>query len=360
MSSASTGNAAAVLSSCPHPDSFVPNLLRELRAAVEAFKTENGSVKSMIAVQKAFKSAGCALERAAPAPGQHVFLAGERVILQDLKQRSDLNGCTAVVRTEADAIEGDGRVEVCVGTGSKKEALRVRPGNLRLEWHAAADEHVACVGCCVLVRSLDSAARGRVCQVIAFDREHEIVTVLAAADECGRAADVTCRVGKHEVVPAAYCGVAKELHACAMKVILKAVGASATPAVTQVLKAVESSCSFNIRCARDNEAARACVSVLNMLHTGGRSGLSPKDSEGRRTWTGDFLCGCCNRLDPMFRRYGFFDCACSILELCKQIVVDWDGKDSLQVAGMLHNIAALHDQRDRCDPHLFAVITVLL
>ncbi len=347
-SPASGGGARdALLLSCPHPDSFVPDLLRELRSAVEAFESENGSTASLAAVTKAFKSAGCALDRAAPAPGQHEFLVGERVILREPRQRPDLNGCAAVVKTAADAIEGDGRVEVCVGTGSKKETLRVRPANLRLEWHVAADAHVSCVGRSVLVRSLGIAARGRVCQVEAFDPQDCLVTVHAAANESSPAADVTARVSISDVVPAAFVDAAKEVHRCAMKVVLKAAGARATPAVTQVLNAVHSCASFNIRCARDDEAARVCVTVLKMLHAGRKSELLPQDSEARQCWTFSFLEICVNVIEGELRSYGCFDAACSVLTQCKNALVALAGKDSLKVAGLLINLAGLHEKQGR-------------
>ena len=60
----------------------MPTLVQELRSAVEAFKAENGSSKSLAAVSKAFKSAGAAVDRAAPAPGQHDFRVGDRVVLE--------------------------------------------------------------------------------------------------------------------------------------------------------------------------------------------------------------------------------------------------------------------------------------
>lgn len=108
---------------------------------------QNGASKSVAALALAMKNAQKALDRSAPAPGQHVFCLGERLIMHDLKQRADLNGCIATVRNVADNVEGDGRVEVSVGSGGKaRQNLKLKPGNLRLEWHAVADVHVTSVG----------------------------------------------------------------------------------------------------------------------------------------------------------------------------------------------------------------------
>ena len=83
-----------------------------------------------------------------------------------------------------------------------------------------------------------------------------------------------------------------------MKVILEAAGRAATPAVTQVLNAVHSCASFNIRCARDDEASRVCVNVLRLLHTAGagRSGLAAKDFVERLSWADDFCVMCADKV----------------------------------------------------------------
>ena len=331
----------------------MPHLLRDLPSAVETFKTENGSIKSLAAVAHLFKSAGNALDRAAPPPGQHVFLAGERAILLGLKQRSDLNGSAAHVRQAVDQVAGDGRIEVSVGSSGNQETLRVRPCNLRLEWHVAADAHAACLGHSVLVRKLDSAARGKVCDVVEFDPSASIVTVRTMTNERSPAADFIERVAVSNVVPAVYSDLAREVHSCAMKVLLKAAGAAATPAVTAVLNAVHSSASFNIRCARDDEAARTCVTVLKMLHTGTpRAGLSPKDLKESRRWTEKFFVECTCDIDQELQEYGCVNAAYAVLSQCLKVVQDTEGKDSLIVSGVLNNIAILLERCSRFDEAL--------
>jgi tetratricopeptide (TPR) repeat protein len=361
MSSATAADAAAIVAACPHPDAplallsswphpdtFAQDLVQQLRAAVEAFKSDNGSSKSLTALAKAFKNAGCALDHAAPPPGQHVFLVGERAILQDLKQRADLNGCVAVVKCAADDVEGDGRVEVCAGLGGKKEMLRVRPANMRLDWHVAADVHVTSVGRGVVVRRLDSAARGRVCRVAAYDAATRSVSLLMEAGESSATHGSSMCFSVSDVVPAAYGDISKEVHSCAMKVIMKAAAERHTPGVTAAFNALESCATFYIRCARDDEAARACVSVLKLLHTGGRI-ITPRDAEVRRSWTGQFLITCTNFLYCHFRNNSCFAAAVSVLRQCKQIVVDNEGLDSINVAAIHHNIAGLHERLDQYD-----------
>jgi tetratricopeptide (TPR) repeat protein len=344
--------AFALLASCPHPDSFAPDLLRELRSAVDDFRTQVGCSRSdsLAAVAKAFKSAGAALDRAAPAPGQHEFRIGERVMLQDLRQRADLNGCVAVVKTEIDAMEGDGRVtvEVSVGNGRQREMLRVKPVNMRLEWHVAADAHAASVGCKVLVLSLVSEARGCVCQVVDFDAQDRTVTVHAAASESGPAADVTARVSVVcDVVPASYIPIAKEAHASAMKVVRQAVGASASHAVTAVLHAVRSCAKFHLRCNRAEEAARICITVLGMLHTGGRSALSQSDLCIRHGWTGSFLLVCGNDIGQELLSRGCFSAAFSNLMQCKVTMATLVGQESAEVASVIDQLAELHEKQDQ-------------
>ncbi len=92
----------ALLTSCPHPDSFAHDIIRALRAAVDAFKSDAPGAKALPAIVKAFKDAASALDYAAPAHGQHVFLAGQRVIVRDLKQRAELNGCVGVLTVTAE------------------------------------------------------------------------------------------------------------------------------------------------------------------------------------------------------------------------------------------------------------------
>ena len=350
----------ALLSHHPHPDSFAQDLVQQLRAAVEAFKADNGSSKSLSAVAKAFKSAGCALDRAAPPLGQHKFVVGERAVLQGLKQRSDLNGCLANVKLAADDVEGDGRVEVCVGTGSKKETLRVKPANMRLDWHSAADLHVTSVGRGVLVRRLDSVARGKVCRVVAYDAATLLVSVLMEGEEPSATGGGSASVSVCDLVPAAYCDISKEVHSCAMKLIMKAAAERHTPGVTAAFSALESCVTFHIRCARDDEASRVCVTVLKLLNASGRSSNSGacmvvRDAEVRRWWAGQFVMTCINVIDPIFRLHGNFSSSCCVLTLCKQLLQEWQGGDSLQVAGLLHNIGVLHQQQDHYDEAAAAI-----
>jgi hypothetical protein len=74
-------------------------LVQELRSAVQNF--DGRSVPSLTAVIKAFNSAKAASDHAAPAPGQPELQVGDRVVLQDLMQRTDLNACVAVVKAAA-------------------------------------------------------------------------------------------------------------------------------------------------------------------------------------------------------------------------------------------------------------------
>ena len=84
--------------------------------------------------------------------------------MQGLKKLPELNGCAVVVKCGADAVDGDGRVEgacpntlqpmpcindfvlVFLASGSRKETMRVKPSNLRLEMHIAAHAHAVAIG----------------------------------------------------------------------------------------------------------------------------------------------------------------------------------------------------------------------
>jgi hypothetical protein len=86
----SADNAASVASEAllqhyPHPDSLSPELINDLRAATEAFKSHPNS-KAADVLAKAFACIRTVIDRAAPSPHEHVFAVGERVILRDLKQ----------------------------------------------------------------------------------------------------------------------------------------------------------------------------------------------------------------------------------------------------------------------------------
>ena len=190
----------ALLQHYPHPDSLAPELISDLRAATEAFKSHQNS-KTADALAKAFANIRVVIDRAAPSPHEHVFAVGERVILRDLKQvpsfantkqnlqpvinaqRVDLNGCTAVVKVAADDVEGDGRVEVSVGCNRSRETLRVRPSNIRLESALAAEAHAACIGRNVFVSSKEEVKRKRLFQVTSFDPATGSISVLCAGKE---------------------------------------------------------------------------------------------------------------------------------------------------------------------------------
>ncbi len=65
----------------PHPDAVVPEMQRDLRAAVHAFEADCGSSKSLTAVTTAFKNAAAVLDAAAPpVVPDHAFQVGERVV----------------------------------------------------------------------------------------------------------------------------------------------------------------------------------------------------------------------------------------------------------------------------------------
>ncbi len=79
--------------------------------------------------------------------------------MQGLKQLPELNGSMTIVKSAADTVDGDGRIEVFLASDRKKETMRVKPANLRLEKHAAADAHAAAVGHTVHVTSLSNSVR---------------------------------------------------------------------------------------------------------------------------------------------------------------------------------------------------------
>jgi hypothetical protein len=282
----------ALLSSYPHPDSTAQHLISDLRAAVEAFKTDGGSSKSTAALVKSFKGALGVLEHAAPAPGAPVFFNGDRVIMHDLKQRADLNGCAAVVKNAADIFECDTRLEVSAGAAGKRELLKLKPANLRLEWHVAAEVHATCVGSVVMVSGLGSELRGRTCRLLSYDDATQSVELRVEGQEPGAAGPAdSVRVSVSDVVPASYSDIAKELHSCAMKAIMRAWTDRHTPGVTAACTAVQSCAAFYIRSSRDDEAARACVTFLKLLYSSGRKD-NPRDADLRMAWVGSFIMMC--------------------------------------------------------------------
>jgi hypothetical protein len=169
--------------SSPHPDSFVLALTRQLRNCLKLFTAENGSAASLSAVAEIFKSVSSALNFAAPPPGQHGFRVGQRGILQGLKQLPELNGSIVVVKTAADVKEGDGRLEVYLASGSRKDTIRIKPANLRFEQHVMAEAHAASLGHLVNVTSRNDVFHGAACRVIAFDPASRMVTVRTATHE---------------------------------------------------------------------------------------------------------------------------------------------------------------------------------
>jgi hypothetical protein len=292
----------------PHPDSYARDLLQELRAAVEAFKVEHRGHQPLAAVAKAFKRAASVLEQCAPLSGKREFLVSQRVVLCKLQKRQDLNGCVAIIRNKAD--ENDGRIEVCVGMGSKKEMMRIKPANLRLDWHVAADFHESACNSNVLVRRMDSAFCDQVCQVVSGNLETWEVTVrgmssVSAIDEAAPV-DLTEVMPSSDLVPAVYIDIANDVSNHTVTIVLLASGVSATPAAKAMMSAAHSCAEFHIRCARGREAARVCVSVMEAVHSGGKSGVTPssrmQDYFERLAWISKFLSICLDHVDVNCKR----------------------------------------------------------
>jgi tetratricopeptide (TPR) repeat protein len=338
----------ALLSSCPHPDSFVPDLLQELRDAAEALKSDNVSPKVVAAISKAFQKAESALARAAPPRGEHQFQVGDRVVLRELKQRLDLNGCVAIVRSAADDAEVDGRIEISVGAGKSKETLRIKSANMRLDWHAAADAHAASAGHRVMLRIRCSAASGQVCEVVSFDPSNCTVALSEVDRERSADGDAPVHVAAADVVPAAYSDLAREVHQCALKVVLMPGSHMVVAAVNAVLNAVDSCVRFNIRCARDADAASVCVSVLKMLHTGTRSGLALTKIYGQdyRNRTRAYM-EMCHSIREELASSNYYDAAIAIMLQCKHIIQEIEGDTSVNFAYLLQHISSLHEKQDR-------------
>jgi hypothetical protein len=116
------------VSSWPHPDAFVPGYIRQMHQSLELFKAENsskaenGCAASLAALADVFKNSASTLNCSAPPQGQHKFRSGQRGILRGLKNHPELNGCMAVVKSAADAEDGDGRLEVYMEGGSRQAA----------------------------------------------------------------------------------------------------------------------------------------------------------------------------------------------------------------------------------------------
>jgi hypothetical protein len=189
-----------------HPDSYAPNYTRQMFHILERFKAENGSAASLAALADLFKNSASTLNCAAPPQGQHKFRSGQRGVLRGLKKNPELNGCIAVVKTVADDEDGDGRLEVYLDPGSRqaktnaplkcsfmcscyyapfmrpkatirKDTIRIKPANLRLDWHVAAAMHATRIGHLVRVSSRNSVFRETPGRVIAFDEVTGVVTV---------------------------------------------------------------------------------------------------------------------------------------------------------------------------------------
>jgi tetratricopeptide (TPR) repeat protein len=359
--------------SLPHPDTFAKELLQELSIALEAFKKEFRGRDELAAVTKVFKRVRSVLDHGAPPPRDHEnhdFIVGDRTILYDLRQRSDLNGCLAIVKSRADVVESDGRVEVSVGMGSKKETVRVKPGNLRLQWHVAADLHVAMANSRVIVRSLDSTLRGQVCQVISSDPATRMVTVraatstadaapslpgvLAAGSGSHAAAGRTENVSVSGLVPAIYFDIAKEALGCAVKIALQAAGGVASIAVSAITDAVTSCAHFYIRSARGPEAARASILFLKTLFKGGQKGSSTpsscvQDFHERQNWTYTFVHTILQYIDVELQSYYWFDEAISVLMLCKEVIHTIEQSESYNYFTLLNNLGNLFSKQMRLD-----------
>ncbi len=346
-------SAAELGTFLPHPDSYAHDLLTELSTALEAFKREHRGHHSLAAVAKVFKRAASVIDRCAPLSGEHTFLVGERVVMCNLRQRADLNGCLAVVKCKANVVDGDGRVEVSVGTGSKKEMMRVKPVNLRLDWHVAADSHVTACASRVVVRRLDSPLHGQVCQVISSNPSAGLVTVCSTSSSPDAVASSSVDVSVSGLVPAIYFIIAKEVQENAVKIALQAAGVSATPAVAAVITAAHSCAEFYIRCARGAEAARVCVSVMEALHMGGQAGTTPssrlQDYYERLAWISKFLGVCLHHIDVKLQAHSWLDDACSLLMLCKDVINSIQGSDSYNFFVLLNNLAGLHMKQRRLD-----------
>lgn len=358
--SSSIFSMPAQLASFPHPDSYAQNLSQELRAAVEAFKKDHRGRQPLAAVAKAFKRATLVIEQSAYLSGKHQFLVGDRVVLCDLKQRQDLNGCVAIVKSEVD--DDDGRIEVCVGTGSKKEMIRAKPPNLRLDWHVASDLHVSVPNTKVLVRDHDGAFCDEVCQVVSSEPVHYnfplfrvTVRALASATDVTEAAPVDHleSVSAFGLVPASYIDIANDVCEHAVTIALLAAGVCATPAVKEMMTAVHICAEFHMRCVRSRDAARVCTSVLEALHSGGKSGSTPssrmKDYCERLAWISWFCSICTDGINVTLQARGFLDDACSILTLCKDVICSVQGNDTYNYFVLLNNLALLHMKKERYD-----------
>jgi hypothetical protein len=345
-----------LLACCPHPDYFVPETINRMRCACDAFKMDNSNIKIITGITQAFKGVFTMLDHAAPQEGSCLHEVGDRVILQGLKQRLDLNGCRAVVRSYAD--DHDGRFAVDVGTGKSKEYLRLKSCNMLPEWHAAAHAHAACVGRLVVLRVRNIAISQHVCRVVSYDPETNIVGVTVAeagglglsvaGEQLGAKGDaVVHQLPVADVAPAAYCDIARAVYECALKVILMPGSHVAASAMTNVINAVSSGVSFFIRCARDEEAASICVSMMQTLHSATRSGVALRSIyfEDYKNRAKSFMDVCQNSTREEFTEAGYFDAAITVLVQCKEIVEEFSGDNSPAYAFLLQHIATLYAPR---------------
>jgi hypothetical protein len=342
----------------PHPDSYAQELVREFRAAVDAFQAEHRGRDALAAVAKAFKRAASVLDHCAPPPGEHAFTPGDRVILCNLQNRADLNNCVAVVKCKADPVDGDGRVEVSVGSGSRKELLRIKSCNLRLEWHVAAESHVTQPGSRVQVRQLDSSLHGKICQVISSNPSSRTVSVRPekiTSDRITSPATTSdsADVAASGLVPAVYIIIAKEVQSHAETIATHAAGVPATPTISALINATHSCAEFYIRCARGDDAARVCMSVMEALRSGGQASTTPssrlQDHYERLAWISSFLGVCMHHVDPKLQRGCWYNAACALLMLCKCVISSIQGSDSYNFFVLLNNLAGLLMKQNRLD-----------
>jgi tetratricopeptide (TPR) repeat protein len=272
--------------------------------------------------------------------------------MHDLKQRADLNGCVAVVKNAAEFFECNGRLEVSAGAVGKRELLKLKPSNLRLEWHVAAEVHATCVASVVTVSSLGSELRGRTCRVLSYDDATQSVALHVEGQEPGAAGPAdSVRVPVSDVVPASYSDIAKELHGCAMKAIMRSWTDRHTPCVSAACLAVQSCAAFYIRSSLDDEAARVCVTFLKLLYSGGRkeSKDTLRDAELRMVWVGSFIMVCSNVLYCNFFHSCCYAAAITVLQQCKLIIDQTEGILNENMAAIHHNIAQCHERLDQYD-----------
>ena len=203
------------------------------------------------------------------------------------------------------------------------------------------------------MRSLESALRDQVCEVVCSDPATSQVTLRAAGSDTGDKAGGTVDISVAGLVPVTYIDIAREVHESALKIVLQAAGVTATPAVKAVISAVHSCAEFYIRCFRGSEASRMCVSFMHTLHTGGQSGTTPssrlQDYYERLAWISNFLGVCLHHIDLKLQANDWYDDACSLLMQCKEVISSIQGSESYNFFVLLNNLAGLHMKQHRLD-----------